>query len=230
MPYKKPSKRARKYVPRRKRVYRKRKTYSDTVLIPRAKVGGFPKSIFTTLKYVYNGTLNPGVGGTCSVVVFRANGPYDPDASGVGNQPRGFDEWHNVYHHHFVKRSYIKVQFHNGDATYEQNVGVNLRPTVSTETDPVNYQEADGAYRMLGRVGSSHNDITLRRSFDTRRNLRLDYTNANNRGSSSAVPAEEMFFHVWSANKWGSDSSNAYIEVTIYYQVLFSELKAITQS
>lgn len=41
--------------------------------------------------------------------VFRGNGPYDPDYTGVGVQPYGFDEMSALYNNYIVKGSKIKV-------------------------------------------------------------------------------------------------------------------------
>ena len=202
----------------------------DLVLIPKPFNGGFPKQVFTTLKYRYTGVLNPGAGGTNSVQIFRCNSVYDPDATGVGNQPRGYDEWSALYNHMNVKRSKITVEYHNGDATYEQQVGIALRDGIATETNPIDYSEQMGVTRMLGRVGSSHNHIVLTKKWDCYKDLGVSYTNQKNQHSSSSNPGDGQYFHVYSGNPWGSDPSNAYISVTIYYDVLFSELKDLTQS
>ena len=49
--------------------------------------------------------------------VFSGNGLYDPDVSGVGHQPLGFDQWMTLYNRYRVYASRIVV-----------NV-VNLQPT-----------------------------------------------------------------------------------------------------
>ena len=56
-------------------------------------------------------SLNPGVGGTCAVHIFRANSMYDPDYTGTGHQPLGFDEMSTIYNKHKVTRAKITVTF-----------------------------------------------------------------------------------------------------------------------
>lgn len=218
------------YRPRRR--YRKgyKKYPTDLTLVKNPYNGGFPKTLFTTLKYVWNGTFNPGVGGVCAVNVFSCNSPYDPDRTGAGNSCRGFDQWMEIYNHFYVKRSKIIVEFHNGDATYEQSCGISLRDTTSVEASPLEYQEQNTKTRMLGRVGSSHNHAVIKKYWNWKKDNRSDYTDDRNKGNVAGNPTEEQFFHCWTGSPWGNDPSNAYGTVTIYYQVLFTELKDLLLS
>ncbi|WP_219929646.1 hypothetical protein, partial [Achromobacter pulmonis] len=47
-------------------------------------------------------TVNPGVGGTVDTHIFRANSVYDPDESGVGHQPTGFDQLMEFFQYYTV--------------------------------------------------------------------------------------------------------------------------------
>lgn len=232
MPFKKKNYK-RKYKPKaktRRATKPALKVNPNTVLITKPVIGGFPASAFTTLKYVQSGSLNPGVAGVNAVQVFRANGMYDPDYTGAGHQPRGFDEWMAIYDHYFVKRSKIVVEFHNGDGSLEVMCGVALRDDFATETDPNNYQEQDSAGRMLGRVGSSHNHAMLTKYFTYSTQNYAKYTTEQNKGSVSSNPTEQSYFHCWVGQPWGGDASNTYYTATIYYSVLFTELKDMIQS
>lgn len=215
---------------RRTTARRKRKTYSQMTLIKNPSIGGFPKSAFTRLKYIYNGSLNVGAAGLNTVQVFRANSPYDPDQTGVGAQPRGFDQWMTLYDHFFVKRSKIIVDFHNGDATYEVQCGIAVRDDTPTEAVALEYAEQDAVYTMLGRVGSSHNHKRLTKYFSFSKDNYAKYTSSENKGSASSNPSEISYFHVYAGSPWGQDATNTYFTATIYYDCLFTELKDLNQS
>lgn len=216
---------------RYKKKYKTRSTGPSTLtLIKNPSIGGFPHSVFTRLKYVFNGTLNPGVAGINSVDVFGANNAYDPYNTGVGSQPRGFDQWMTLYDHFYVKRSKIRVEFHNGDSTYEVQVGVAIRDDNTTEGVPINYMEQNNKGGMLGRVGSSHNHLVVNRTFDYARQNFKKYTDEQNKGTLTASPSENGFYHIWCGSPWNQDAANTYYVATIYYDVLFTELKSITQS
>lgn len=216
---------------KKRRFYKKKTSEKPNVtLIKNPSNGGFPKSMFTRLKYVWNGSLNPGVAGANSTQLFRCNSMYDPDYTGVGNQPRGFDQWMDIYNHYYVKRSKIIVTFHNGDNQFEVNCGIALRDDASTEPVALEYQEQDSVHAMLGRVGSSHNHKTLTKYYNFSKSNYVPYTQEQNKGTATSNPTELQFFHLWCGSPWGQDSANAYVTATIYYDVLFTELADILQS
>lgn len=75
-----------------------------------------PPQQLVRLRYGYQGSLDAvgvSVGNT-----FRANGMFDPDEEGVGNQPRGFDEWMSFYKNYTVLSSKCKTRFYTQGDTY----------------------------------------------------------------------------------------------------------------
>lgn len=53
------------------------------------------------MRYVEFLTLNPGVG-TLAYHTWRASSPFDPNYSGTGHQPNGFDQWATFYNTYTV--------------------------------------------------------------------------------------------------------------------------------
>ena len=89
-----------------------RKARNAIVSVPRNKMG-FPQSMRASLRYVDSLDFVP----TSSTTVrqtFLANGLFDPWTSVGGHQPRGFDEFCDVYLKYTVKAAKISVTF-----TYE---------------------------------------------------------------------------------------------------------------
>jgi hypothetical protein len=77
--------------------------------MPKAVSGiGLPGSVRVKLRYAQYFTLNSGVG-TIASQAFRANSCFDPDYSGVGHQPMGFDQLAALYDHYTVLKSSIKL-------------------------------------------------------------------------------------------------------------------------
>lgn len=231
MPYV-PKKYKRRYVRKPRRKYKKKpvKTVKGLTLIKNPSIGGFPKSCFTRLKWVQSGSLNPGVVGINDVAVFRANSCYDPYQTGVGTQPRGFDQWMTIYDHFYVKRSKITVEFHNGDATNEVQCGIAIRDDITPESTANEYEEQDNKGGMLGRVGSSHNHLKVTRYYTYKGQNYAKYVCEQNKGSASSNPTEMGFFHVWAGSPWSQDAANTYYTARIEYDVLFTELKDVPPS
>lgn len=69
---------------------------------------GLPKSTRARLRYKAYVYLNPGAG-SVSTQVFRANSLFDPDYTGVGHQPIGFDQLAAMYDHYIVTGSTARV-------------------------------------------------------------------------------------------------------------------------
>lgn len=67
------------------------------------------------LRYHESFTLNPGVAGIPAAYIFRANSCYDPDFSGTGHQPRGYDQVMAMYQYLAVREVQIEVWFQPRD-------------------------------------------------------------------------------------------------------------------
>ena len=87
---------------RRKPDWRKRTTIQKGL--------GFSDGQIVKMRYVEEFELNPGLGSVASYV-FRANGLYDPNYTGAGHQPYGFDQWMTYYNQFTVLGSKMKAIF-----------------------------------------------------------------------------------------------------------------------
>lgn len=225
-PYRKRKTRyARKPKPKSKKAYN-----GDMLLITKPYLGGFPKSVFTTLKYVENVTLNVAAGGLNSINVFSANSMNDPNTTGVGHQPRGLDQWHQHYDHHYVKRSRIYVNFVSTDATYPVTVGISLRDSITTESNPNDYVEQDCTSTQLSVQAGSKSTAILKKFFDYKRTNNRNYREDDNKASNTGSPAEQQYYHVFAGDMFGNDAGAIKAIVTIFYDACFTELKDLTQS
>ncbi len=96
--------RSRKRRPRRRR----RKAFNNVMTIRRSPMALKFKA---TLLYTDEINLDPGVAGVAAYHSFRANDCFDPDETGVGHQPRGFDQIIPMYEHFTVIGSKMKATF-----------------------------------------------------------------------------------------------------------------------
>lgn len=162
----------------------------------------FPAVKRARLNYHTHTDLFCGASGVCGTYVFAANGLYDPDITGTGHQPIGFDQMMFFYYHYTVVRTKISVDFRNnsGSVPCWCAVSRNSAPTVVTIPDEL-IESGNIEYR---RINQSPDWDCFKRividmdvgQFAGVPNL-LD--NSDFRGSNAANPVEIEYFHlsVW---------------------------------
>ena len=189
---------------------------------------------YANFRYHDQITLTPGTGAS-AVHVFSANGLYDPDISGVGHQPRGFDQVMALYDHFVVIGSKITATISaiSGE-TLSTLCGISLRDGSTAETDPNDYMEGGSTIsRMLSVDGGSRSISTMKMGYSPKRFLGRSHPLADPqlKGSSSSDPEESAFFHVWAAPATSSgDQGPLDCVVTIDYLAVFIEPKDVSQS
>lgn len=196
-----------------------------------------PLRMATKFKYVSEFTLNPGAAGTAGVHVFSANGLYDPDLTGIGHQPRGFDQLMSMYDHYTVLGSKITVSFmHSTGVLYNNmSVGITLKDASSVETDKNEYQEAR-VTNFLVLPGSTTTDQALVRTLSmkssTKNFLGIQHpmSSAVCRGTIAANPTEQCYFHCWAAPYGATDEQVLQCSVQIEYLAVLTEPQQPTQS
>ncbi len=177
-----------------------------------------------TLRYSDIVEINAGtaqVGGH----VFAMNGCFDPDITGVGHQPLGFDQWMALYGRYTVIESKIKCTFFAiADASH-----VGIRPTDTAAVNVSTTAFLENPKNRIGftpTAGGGKNFTTI-----THRARPKDFTGAVDYRDSSTLygtvganPAEILFWHVYTgAVNQASDPATMRCEVTIDYTVLLTE-------
>lgn len=228
MPYKKKIYKKKKKTPYKK-TYTK-KVNRDTTYIVSPSIGGMPKSLFTTLKYHDTKTLNVGAAGVNGVTVYTLNGLFDPDVTGVGAQPRGFDQMMTLYDHFYVRASSISCTFWNKDIVQNNTVGIAFRDNATTEVTAYDYIEQDCVYRVLGGQNSGSSQKTIKRFFKYKPYNGVMYKESENKGSVSANPTEQTYAHVFCGNEFGVDTLGTQVTITIEYHALFTEQRDLISS
>lgn len=191
-------------------------------------------SLKASLRYNTVGTtLNPGAGGSISVHVFSANGMYDPDVSGSGHQPRGFDQYMAMYDHYCVIGSKITVMVSpRAGSTYPVIVGISQKDAGGPLANGNEYMESRGTtFRLLG-ARESANVATLTSNFSLRKfqTIKNWMDNPDLRGSAASNPVEQSYFHVWAEPVQGQDSQPLDVVVTVDYIAVFTEPHTPVQS
>lgn len=205
----------------------------------------FPQSFTARLRYVSIQTFNPSVG-SYAHNVFSANGCYDPDVTGVGHQPLGFDQWMTFYDHYTVVKSSCHVSAQNtssASGVYPGVWGITLSDNSSGiaalgSLDHVLESRMAGTDRSApyGYAGGNSDGQTkpnqITRYFDTQKFFRVNDVvgKADYRGSASTNPNEQAYWDVWFYSILVNDPGPVSFVVTIDYIVKFTEPKPLAQS
>ncbi len=189
------------------------------------------------LPYYETGISLTGTAGVYSQYVFTANGLYDPNITGTGHQPLGFDTMMAYYEQYTVMASKITVRA-CGNGIQAVNVGLCLAPDTTTLVVPdvienglIVSKVLDG--RAGGGYGTGNRIKTLNLTCDVARYFGrpggrglLDDTNLY--GTVAANPTEQVYFVI---GQWGfgsfTDNTAVSMDVTIEYEAYFWEPRKI---
>lgn len=206
----------------------------------RLPLTGMPHSKMVKLRYCQEITLNP-TSVAPAVNNFRANDMYDPDFTGGGHQPSGFDQLMAWYDHFTVVGSKISMKFIPTTAgnLVPGYFGVALTDAIG-RVGALAGAESILESRICGRsysVGGSYNSVdnkspTVYKSFSARKFFSKSAIVGEKeyKGSTAASPTEEAIFECWAASAGLNDPSALTFLITIDYIAVLSEPKSITPS
>lgn len=188
-----------------------------------------------TLRYYSKGlSLNPGAAGVLATYVISANGLYDPDITGVGHQPMGFDQLMAFYNHYTVIGSRLKATFLNNDATNDCIVGVYTASDSSLTTVAIGtlIEQGDITYTYCNNATIGGNNSTIIRSVGIGKYMgRSNILSEDDfRGDVSNNPAEQVYFHCVAAPTGTADMSALTLNIEIEYITIFTEPRELAAS
>jgi hypothetical protein len=168
--------------------------------------------------------------------VLRCGGAFDPDSSGVGHQPMGFDEWATFYQSYLVVASRVYADFCLTDTTTTP-VLVGVVRTASSSLSQTLSQEfmEQGAckYALLSPSVSGPVVKSMVLDYDAKREYSLDKVKDNESrigAYTTANPSEDMYFCLWNQSLDQSTTSAVSVNYRIEYDIIFSEPKLLPQS
>lgn len=207
----------------RKRRYRK-KSYP----LMRSPVA---KKMITKLRYNDGFSVDPPSGGI-SRFVLSCNGLYDPDVSGTGHQPRGFDQIMPLYDHYVVVGAEIRCMFVNASsAINDQNiVGIALKDTPTQSVLLNDYLET--GYVRSKMCSSQDTPVTITYKCNPNKFLGRSkpLSDPDLKGSALANPVEQAYFHGFAGSAIAGDGGLVQVNFTVDYIVVFIEPKNPAQS
>lgn len=187
-----------------------------------------PYRLPTKLRYTGQVGLNPGLGTVPAVHVFSANGLYDPDITGVGGQPRGFDQLMALYDHCVCTYTSIDVVFYppTGE-TIPTQAFVAARDFTTVGTSFSDYSElANSKWSPMSAIQGYPTRIKMHLNPNTYLGRSKPLADPDLKNSSLFNPTEQVYWHVAVGSVvTGSDPGTCAAVVTIEYTVVFIEPK-----
>lgn len=220
-------------MPRRykKKSYRRKKKSSYLKTSGTGLTKSFPLSKKFTFKtrYVEIGTFNPSLG-IPQTKVFNMSSLYDPDTTGIGHQPIGFDQIMPMYDHFVVIGARARIQFAN-QAENSQLCLINIKDNQTVST---NIQETieNGLSRYLLINAKGGDDLkTLSMNYSAKKFFGKSPMDGDKyQGSINNNPTENAYLHVTvDPSGAGTDNQLKYM-ITIEYIAILSEPKQLGQS
>lgn len=230
MPYRK---KYAKRKPRRKRAPRKKSYRTQYTPVQR---GVFSPRQLVTFKYRAQASLNAGIVAG-AYHTFALTGLYDPDITGAGHQPLGFDEWMSFYNHYTVVGAVIKATFATTTGSGSlglANAGITIAAgTIPVSTNPDSMPEQDNTtYRTLtNSAAKAVTTVTRKVSIKKFLGVRDLIDEDNHAGTAAANPTENVYALVW-VTPFNSayDPDPVLVSVELTFTALLHERKQLVQS
>jgi len=219
---------------KKKKVYRKKAavktgyaitTLLHTPLMPIKKYGKLP----------YNANIAWATGAAViGGYVFTANGLYDPDITGVGHQPMGFDQALAFYEHYTCVANEVTVTFCSGAANNDAIAcGFYLSSSATPVTVSDQIVENGLLYRKIltSNVNNSKDIQTISAKINLTKFFGKKIINEDDyRGNAAALPTEQAYMIFFVNNLSGTNTNPVIMDITTNYTVKFTEPKKIPQS
>jgi len=192
MPYKKRSN-AKKSVA--KYIRKNPPLYKSVSNVPAFSDGAMPKQFKTQMSYV--GTITGSTTTVPNQRVYRANDLFDPDYTGTGHQPRGFDQLMAFYNHFVVTSSKITVTCHVAVDDDPVNLGIGLFDDATWTPASIVWPENPRMKTVMlngrgGTVPKLTNRFNLQKFFGVTSPLQATQF----QGQAGSGPTELAYYHI----------------------------------
>lgn len=160
-----------------------------------------PKSIHIKFPWVWKGSITEGAAGLGADQVYRANSLFDPDFTGVGDQPMGFDQWTALFGVFRVESCRYSVTFTNAN-TSPCLVGVLPSTNAALSSQSTSWMSARGVRSTtLGAITGGRNVVNFTGNIkpwtlqDCTRAQYMD--DPNSAGTPAGNPGRVVYLHVF---------------------------------
>ena len=189
-----------------------------------------PPRMRRTLRYAQEINL-VGTSGAMAINGFALNGAFDPDTTGGGHQPLGFDQYMAMYTRFCVHSCRITAEFALNGAAVPTMAGITGLPTATTYANVTGRIETGTtAYTLIPALMSV--PCSLSAVFDLK-----DYFGVVDLldepdiwGTSTSNPATIAGGQVWARDINGTSTVNLSVLVLVEYDMTFLQPATVPQS
>lgn len=225
MPYKRRKRfvRKKRYPIRKNRRFSKRRRNNNAGLTRIRMPSLMPDRLQVKLRYADTFSLvSTGV----NQRQFSMNGLFDPDLTGVGHQPRGFDQWMSLYARYRVYYAKAFARFMNNSATNGVNVALVMSndgsPGITTRVDMYEYPYSKAT--LIPQLGSNNIKI-LKMGNSLRKILSEDKAGIQDMeyaGTPTANPSIQGYIYTYAEDSvTGANNVNTELDMLIIYYCEF---------
>jgi len=167
---------------------------------------------------------------TAGSYVYSANGLYDPNITGTGHQPMGFDQLMLMYDHYTVTGAKITVNFDN-PSTLAIIGGIQISDSPTPLTTPGQIVE-NGLFTYGTLTSSVQNKCQMVATVGIAKFMGRPelLTEDDFRGSVTSNPVEQVYFIIYAWNLNSLATNPIVTDILIEYAVTLTEPKRLTQS
>lgn len=203
-------------------------SYNNNISVPTMPI--FQNRVLKRLNYSESVALTHTLFGP-GTYIYSTNGLYDPNITGTGHQPMGFDQMMVFYEHYVVTRMKAYVTFSN-KAAFPVTVALSLNAANTSPSDSSALQE--GGYIVKDRLTAAGTQGSVKtlsifvnnKKFEVATNI-LDVDEF--KGNVAANPVEQTYLDITS---WDPDGKGGDLicEVYLEYDAWFVEPRKLTPS
>lgn len=184
----------------------------------------------TTLTYCDTLQVRSGAAGAPDYHEFVCNGLYDPDKTGTGHQPMGFDQLMAKYNHYRVLGSHIEIkilpsQFQTNSSTVLALIGLTVTPTTGDAVvDGNELREQQGTKSTVApRQAQGLKRLTM--GWGLKRTFGAKSSDNNLYGTASSNPSEKSYWRITMIGDLGVQTEYVTLFIKIKYLAEFIEPK-----
>lgn len=196
--------------------------------VPR-NLGPLPITQKATFNYFNAFNLDVGTVGVPASYVFSANGMYDPNITGIGHQPRGFDQLMALYDHYVVVGVKAILTVHASDTGNGAICGMFIKDVPAVSAGDLDIMEQRLiTYAPIASETSGPNCATITMNLNPNDYLGRSKPLADPelKGSASNNPAEQCYIHCFCIPApQGVDTATAYVNLRLEYTAILIEPK-----